>query len=86
MLRTRKNDGCRTVAQAVRLEAVRKVYGRGASAVQALRGVSIALPYGSFTAVMGPSGSGKSTLLQTAAGWTGRPAGAPGSGASTCRS
>jgi putative ABC transport system ATP-binding protein len=36
--------------------------------VQALRGVSIALPYRSFTAVMGPSGSGKSTLLQTAAG------------------
>ena len=36
--------------------------------MQALRGVSIALPYRSFTAVMGPSGSGKSTLLQTAAG------------------
>ena len=52
----------------VRLEAVRKVYGKGAGAVQALRGVSIALPYGTFTAVMGPSGSGKSTLLQTAAG------------------
>jgi putative ABC transport system ATP-binding protein len=44
------------------------VYGRGAGAVQALRGVSVTLPYGSFTAVMGPSGSGKSTLLQIAAG------------------
>jgi putative ABC transport system ATP-binding protein len=52
----------------VRLQAVSKVYGKGAGAVQALRGVSIALPYGSFTAVMGPSGSGKSTLLQLAAG------------------
>jgi putative ABC transport system ATP-binding protein len=68
MVRTRDNQGGRTVAQAVRLEAVSKVYGRGAGAVQALRGVSIALQYGSFTAVMGPSGSGKSTLLQTAAG------------------
>jgi putative ABC transport system ATP-binding protein len=53
---------------AVRLEGVSRVYGRGAGAVQALRGVSMALPYRSFTAVMGPSGSGKSTLLQTAAG------------------
>jgi putative ABC transport system ATP-binding protein len=68
MLRTRNEQGSGTVAQAVRLEAVSKVYGRGAGAVQALRGVSVALPYGTFTAVMGPSGSGKSTLLQTAAG------------------
>jgi putative ABC transport system ATP-binding protein len=58
----------RTGQHAVRLEGVSKVYGRGAGAVQALRGVSIALPHGTFTAVMGPSGSGKSTLLQTAAG------------------
>jgi putative ABC transport system ATP-binding protein len=68
MLRTRNKRDSRTVAHAVRLEAVSKVYGRGAAAVHALRGVSIALPYGSFTAVMGPSGSGKSTLLQLAAG------------------
>jgi len=68
MLRTRNDEGGQTVAHAVRLEAVSRVYGRGAGAVRALRGVSIALPYGTFTAVMGPSGSGKSTLLQTAAG------------------
>jgi putative ABC transport system ATP-binding protein len=68
MLTTRNAAAGRTVPHAVRLEGVSKVYGRGAGAVQALRGVSVALPYGSFTAVMGPSGSGKSTLLQTAAG------------------
>jgi putative ABC transport system ATP-binding protein len=68
MFRTRNAEASRTAAHAVRLEAVSKVYGRGAGAVQALRGVSIALPYRSFTAVMGPSGSGKSTLLQIAAG------------------
>jgi putative ABC transport system ATP-binding protein len=68
MMRQRNQADSRTGEHAVRLEAVSKVYGKGAGAVQALRGVSIALPYGSFTAVMGPSGSGKSTLLQTAAG------------------
>jgi putative ABC transport system ATP-binding protein len=68
MLKTRSKRDSRTVSHAVRLEAVSKVYGKGAGAVQALRDVSIALPYGTFTAVMGPSGSGKSTLLHTAAG------------------
>jgi putative ABC transport system ATP-binding protein len=68
MFRTQNAEAGRTVSHAVRLEAVSKVYGRGAGAVQALRGVSITLPHGTFTAVMGPSGSGKSTLLQTAAG------------------
>ena len=68
MMRQRNQANSRTGAPAVRLEAVSKVYGRGAGAVQALRDVSVALPCGSFTAVMGPSGSGKSTLLQLAAG------------------
>ena len=53
---------------AVELRAVRRLYGRGDSAVQALRGIDLVLPRGSFTAVMGPSGSGKSTFLQCAAG------------------
>jgi putative ABC transport system ATP-binding protein len=53
---------------AVQLETVSKVYGKGGSAVRALRGVSLSIPSGTFTAVMGPSGSGKSTLLHLAAG------------------
>jgi putative ABC transport system ATP-binding protein len=55
-------------APAVRLSTVRKVHGSGRSAVTALDGVSAALPYGTFTAVMGPSGSGKSTFLHCASG------------------
>ncbi|MER6817806.1 ABC transporter ATP-binding protein [Spirillospora sp. NPDC000708] len=54
--------------EALRLEDVRKVYGAEDNRVVALDGVSLSLPSGSFTAVMGPSGSGKSTLLQCAAG------------------
>ncbi|MFI6345021.1 ABC transporter ATP-binding protein [Streptomyces sp. NPDC050560] len=54
--------------EALRLMDVTKVHGQGENAVTALDGVSLSLPAGSFTAVMGPSGSGKSTLLQCAAG------------------
>ncbi|VVJ19518.1 ABC-type antimicrobial peptide transport system [Amycolatopsis camponoti] len=57
-----------TTGSPVRLDSVKKTYGRGESGVVALAGVSVEFPAGSFTAVMGPSGSGKSTLLHCAAG------------------
>ena len=53
---------------ALRLVSLRKVYGTAQNQVIALDGVTLSLPPGSFTAIMGPSGSGKSTLLQCAAG------------------
>lgn len=47
---------------------VRKTYGSGPGAVRALDDVSVVVPRGGFTAVMGPSGSGKSTFMNVAAG------------------
>jgi len=58
----------RSTQSAARTEDLVKCYGNGQSQVRALDGVSIEIPPGSFTAVMGPSGSGKSTLLHCMAG------------------
>ena len=53
---------------AVRAVAATKVYGKGDTAVRALDDVTMAIPAGRFTAIMGPSGSGKSTLMHVMAG------------------
>lgn len=60
--------GMNTDVMAVLIESLTRTYGNGSGTATALDRVTLALPAGSFTAVMGPSGSGKSTLLQCAAG------------------
>jgi putative ABC transport system ATP-binding protein len=47
---------------------LRRRFGEGAAAVDALAGVSLEFPKGELTAIVGPSGSGKSTLLHILAG------------------
>lgn len=47
----------------IELKDVHRTYGKGAGAVQALRGITVDIEAGSMTAIVGPSGSGKSTLL-----------------------
>lgn len=52
----------------LRIENIKKTFGTGDNAVQALDGISLSINRGDFLAIVGPSGSGKSTLLHILGG------------------
>lgn len=56
----------------LKIENLKKMYGKGENLVNAVDDVSFSIERGEFIAVVGPSGSGKSTLLHLIGG-VGRP-------------
>lgn len=49
--------------KALSVENIKKTYGKGATKVEALKGISFTMDEGEFVGIMGASGSGKTTLL-----------------------
>jgi putative ABC transport system ATP-binding protein len=62
------DHGATEAQSVVSARGLTRRYGADGTAVDALRGVSLEIPRGRLTAVMGPSGSGKSTLMHILAG------------------
>ncbi|HET8763900.1 MAG TPA: ABC transporter ATP-binding protein [Rhodanobacter sp.] len=52
------------MGKGIRIEGLRKRYGEGDTAVDALKGVDMTVAPGEVVGLIGPSGSGKSTLLK----------------------
>lgn len=52
----------------LRTSELKKIYGKGETAVHALDGVNLTVEKGQFLAIVGTSGSGKSTLLHMLGG------------------
>ncbi|MDO8441300.1 MAG: ABC transporter ATP-binding protein [Polaromonas sp.] len=55
---------CGSSARGIRIEGIRKRYGQGDTAVDALKDVNMVVAPGEVVGLIGPSGSGKSTLLK----------------------
>lgn len=56
-------DPTRDSEPVLRAVGVKRVFGRGASAVHALKGANLSIPQGRLVALKGRSGSGKTTLI-----------------------
>ena len=55
-------------APAIRVRGLRRSYGQGTSAYEAVRGVDLDVPAGSITALLGTNGAGKTSTLEVIEG------------------
>jgi ABC-2 type transport system ATP-binding protein len=55
-------------APAIRVRGLRRTYGQGPSAYEAVRGVDLDVPVGSITALLGTNGAGKTSTLEVVEG------------------
>ncbi|MFQ5984776.1 MAG: ABC transporter ATP-binding protein [Alphaproteobacteria bacterium] len=53
---------------AIAVHGLKKTYGSGAQATEALKGIDLEIPRGAFFGLLGPNGAGKSTLINILAG------------------
>lgn len=56
------------LAPAVSVRGLRRTYGQGATAYEAVRGVDLDVPVGSITALLGTNGAGKTSTLEVIEG------------------
>jgi len=60
---------------AIDIRGLKKTYGKGPGAKQALKGIDLAVPKGAFFGLLGPNGAGKSTMINILAGLVTKTAG-----------
>lgn len=60
---------------AISVRGLRKVYGAGPTAKEALKGIDLDIPRGSVFGLLGPNGAGKSTFINILAGLVNKTAG-----------
>jgi ABC-2 type transport system ATP-binding protein len=66
--RTITRSGGDPPVPAVQVRGLRRTYGQGASAYEAVRGVDLDVPAGSITALLGTNGAGKTSILEVLEG------------------